>query len=175
LRVALSDERQTRDAFSTFSESVWQKLRRYRAEQRLGVWAHRLAFAAAKQQRLASQAKRTTRKGRSGGRELSRTRAATIEPVGAAEDAEIMRRELSLEEQTLLTLRIDRGYTWAEISWLLGQGAGREAGAAVCRRYERLVRRLHAAAITRGLIEPGPIPANLGSLQLARKSASRDG
>jgi len=177
LRVALGDDRQVRDAFSAFSETVWQRLRRYRFEPRLAVWVHRLAYAAAKERREVSRLRRpaATRKGRPGsherGRGLTRTRAATLEPLGAAEDAELMRRELSLEEQTLLTLRIDRQFDWDEIAWVLGRGAG----AAMERRYERLVARLHSVAIARGLIEQRPLPANLGSLQLARRSTTRDG
>jgi RNA polymerase sigma-70 factor, ECF subfamily len=179
--VALGDDRQVRDAFSAFSETVWQRLRRYRFEPRLAVWVHRLAYAAAKERREVSRLRRpaATRKGRPGsherGRGLTRTRAATLEPLGAAEDAELMRRELSLEEQTLLTLRIDRQFDWSEIAWVLGQRASRDAGAAMERRYERLVARLHAVAIARGLIEHKPLPANLGSLQLTRRSTTRDG
>jgi RNA polymerase sigma-70 factor (ECF subfamily) len=180
LRVALAEDRLARDAFSAFSEAVWQRLRRYRAEKRLVVWAHRLAYAAAKERRETSRLRKptTTRKAKFGSREprdLSRTRAATLEPLGAPEDAELMRRELSLEEQTLLTLRIDRQFEWAEIAWVLSQGSGREAGAQMARRYERLVARLHATAIARGLIERGPLPANLTSLQLSRRSSTRDG
>jgi RNA polymerase sigma-70 factor (ECF subfamily) len=177
--VALGDDRQVRDAFSAFSESVWQRLRRYSAEPRLAVWAHRLAYAAAKQRGETSRLRRpsSTRKARTTSRErvLSRTRAASIEPLGPAEDAELMRRELSLEEQTLLTLRIDRQFSWDEIAWVLGQGSRRAAGTAVARRYERLIARLHEVAIARGLIERAPLPANLGSLQLARRSSTRDG
>jgi RNA polymerase sigma-70 factor (ECF subfamily) len=179
LRVALGDDRHVRDAFSAFSESVWQRLRRYRAEPRLAVWLHRLAYTAAKERHETSRLRRpsSARKARTSSREraLSRTRAASIEPLGPAEDAELMRRELSLEEQTLLTLRIDRQFSWNEIAWVLGQGSGSAAGTAMARRYERLVARLHEVAITRGLIDRAPLPANLGSLQLARRSSTRDG
>lgn len=179
LRVALGDDRQVRDAFSAFSESVWQRLRRYRFEPRLAVWVHRLAYRAAKERHEVSRLRRpaATRKGRPGSHPLglTRTRAATLEPLGATEDAELMRRELSLEEQTLLTLRIDRQFDWDEVAWVLGQRASRGAGSAMERRYERLVARLHAVAIARGLIDNDPLPANLGSLQLARRSTTRDG
>jgi RNA polymerase sigma-70 factor (ECF subfamily) len=175
LRIALGEDRQVRDAFAAFSEAVWQRIRRYHAEKRLVVWAHRHAYAAAKERRETSRLREpsTTRKAKAGSRELSRTRAAPLEPIGAAEDAELMRRELSLEEQTLLTLRIDRQFEWAEIAWVLGQGSHDRAGAQMARRYERLVTRLHATAIARGLIEHGPLPANLASLQLSRRSSTR--
>jgi RNA polymerase sigma-70 factor, ECF subfamily len=179
LRVALGEDRPVRDAFSAFSEAVWQRIRRYRGEPRLVVWAHRLAYAAAKERRETSRLRRpaSTRKTKPkpGSRELSRTRAATLEPLGAAEDAELMRRELSLEEQTLLTLRIDRQFAWNDIGWVLGQGSGKAVGAKMARRYERLVARLHATAIARGLITRAPLPANLASLQLTRKSSTHDG
>jgi RNA polymerase sigma-70 factor (ECF subfamily) len=177
LRVALGEDRLVRDAFSAFSEAVWQRIRRYRAEKRLVVWAHRLAYAAAKERRETSRLRKpsSTRKAKAGSRDFSRTRAATLEPIGAAEDAELMRRELSLEEQTLLTLRIDRQFEWAEIAWVLSRGSGSDAGAQMTRRYERLVSRLHATAVGRGLIARGPLPANLASLQLSRRSSTRDG
>jgi RNA polymerase sigma-70 factor (ECF subfamily) len=177
LRVALGEDRLVRDAFSAFSEAVWQRIRRYRAEKRLVVWAHRLAYVAAKERRETSRLRKpsTTRKAKTGSRELSRTRAATLEPLGAAEDAELLRRELSLEEQTLLTLRIDRQFAWAEIAWVLSQGSGSGAGSQMARRYERLVARLHATAVARGLISRGPLPANLTSLQLSRRNSTRDG
>jgi RNA polymerase sigma-70 factor (ECF subfamily) len=180
LRVALGEDRLVRDGFSAFSEAVWQRIRRYRGEPRLIVWTHRLAYAAAKERRETSRLRKpaATRKSRPASRDFSRTRAATLEPLGAAEDAELMRREVSLEEQTLLTLRIDRQFDWQDIAWVLGQRAGRAdkaGGAQIARRYERLVARLHAIAIARGLIARGPLPANLASLQLTRKSATRDG
>ncbi|HET6332646.1 MAG TPA: hypothetical protein VFG30_05505 [Polyangiales bacterium] len=189
LRVALGEDRLVRDAFSAFSEAVWQRIRRYRGEPRLIVWTHRLAYVAAKERRETSRLRKpaATRKSRPASRDLSRTRAATLEPLGAAEDAELMRRELSLEEQTLLTLRIDRQLEWQDIAWVLGQRAGgggragragragNEAGSQIARRYERLVARLHSTAIARGLIAQSPLPANLASLQLTRKSATRDG
>ena len=175
LRVALNGDRRVRDAYSIFSEAVWQGLRRYRSERRVVVWAYRLAYAAAKQQRTDGRPKRSTlrRKGSSSGaRVLSRTRAATIEPLGAAEDAELMRAELSLEEQTLLTLRIDRGFSWQEIGWVLGRGSAAEP---MRRRYQRLVQRLHGAAIARGFIQPEPLPSKLDSLLLSGRSVTRDG
>jgi RNA polymerase sigma-70 factor, ECF subfamily len=174
LRVALTTDRRVRDAYSIFSETVWQCLRRYPKQRRMIVWAYRLAYMAAKQQRDQSRPKRTTthRKGSSSGaRVLSRTRAATVEPLGAAEDAELMRAELSLEEQTVLTLRIDRGFSWQEIGWVLGRGSAAEP---MRRRYQRLVQRLHRAAIARGFIEPEELPAKLDSLQLSGRSVSRD-
>lgn len=177
LRVALGEDRLARDAFSAFSESVWERIRRQRAQPRVIVWTHRLAYVAAKQRRETSRLRKpaAARKSRPGSRDLSRTRAATLEPIGATEDAELMRRELTLEEQTLLTLRIDRQFDWEEIAWVLGQRSGSEGGGQIARRYERLVARLHATAIARGLISPGPLPANLASLQLTRKTATRDG
>jgi RNA polymerase sigma-70 factor (ECF subfamily) len=177
LRVCLGEDRLVRDAFSAFSEAVWQRIRRYRGEPRLMIWAHRLAYVAAKERRETSRLRKPagTRKSRPASRNFSRTRAATLEPIGAAEDAELMRRELTLEEQTLLTLRIDRQLDWEDIAWVLGQRGGAEGGTQMARRYERLVARLHAAAIARGLIAQGPLPANLASLQLTRKSATRDG
>ena len=172
LRVALTDERAARDAFSAFSQAVWEGLRRKRGERALEVWAYRLAFAAAKQLRNLSKRRRPSQAAqRTGVRELARTRPATLEPLGVVEDAELLRRELSLEEQTLLTLRIDRGMDYRDIGWVLGRTA---TEASVRRSYERMVLRLHRVAVTRGVIAPGPVPGNLNSLSSARRSGSRE-
>ncbi|HKU37090.1 MAG TPA: hypothetical protein VJR89_03055 [Polyangiales bacterium] len=174
LRVCLPTERQLRDAYSSFTECVWQNLRRYRGEPGLRVWAYRQAYCSAKQYRgtqLRPKRASTSRKTESGARALSRTRAATLEPLGVSEDAEVLRAELSLEEQTLLTLRVDRGFGWEDIGCVLGKS---RAGDAMQRRYERLVRRLHRTAIARGLIEEEPLPRRLDALSLTRRSTSRE-
>lgn len=173
LRVALPSERQMREAYSSFTECVWQTLRRYRGEPALIVWAYRQAYCCAKPYRSQSRPKRssTGRKTESGARALTRTRAATLQPLGPAEDAELLRAELSLEEQTLLTLRVDRGFGWDEVACVLGKGRD---GDAMKRRYQRLMQRLHRIAIERGLIQDEPLPARLSDLQLTRRSGSRE-
>ncbi len=188
LRVALFDERLARDAFSSFSEAVWSQLRRARIDAKLEVWVYRLAYCCAKQQRDATKPR--AGKGKKVAREagksspdrparartvaaLSQTRAATLEPLGAVEDAELLRRELTLEEQTLLTLRIDRGFAWADIGYVLGARTGR-AETLMLRRYERLVARLHRLAIARGVLAAGPLPANLEALSITGRSSTRD-
>jgi hypothetical protein len=168
LRVALADDRSAQDAFTRFSSSVWQCLRRAPSDLTFQVWTYRLAYRSAKEAPLGSRPRRTAGTDRSKPsrlRGLGRTQTATLEPLGVVEDAELMRHELSLEEQTLLTLRLDRQFSWSEIGQVLGRG-GRASEPSIQRRFERLIARLHRSAIARGFIAPGaPLPS-MKSLQL---------
>ena len=173
LRVALTEERMARDVFALFSESVWSGIRRWRGTPALEVWVYRLAYQCAKQSREGSGGKRSSKQ-RTGVRDLDETRAATLEPFGPVEDAELLRRELTLEEQTLLTLRIDRDFGWTDIAGVLGRTSRVKSGEPMRRRYERLVERLHRIAIARGVIAPGPMPASARAFGTLRRSATRD-
>jgi len=78
-----------------------------------------------------------------------------------------LRASLSVEEQTLLVLRVDRELEWEEIAEVLGPGpedddtppggggarpAARRA-AALRKRFERLKARLREEAMKNGLVE----------------------
>jgi RNA polymerase sigma-70 factor, ECF subfamily len=160
LRVAIGDDRRAQAAFSAFETALAQRLRR-RGELPLHVLAYQLAYRCAKQQRQASQTKAAATRDTARGATKTKARAATFEPLGAAEDAERLRRELSLDDQTLLTLRLARQFEWSDIAAVLVAGERAEAELLIRRRYQRLVVRLHRTAIERGLIESGPLPASL--------------
>jgi RNA polymerase sigma-70 factor (ECF subfamily) len=156
LRVALGNEAAAQRAFTAFSSAVWQKLRRYRGECEIRVWTYRLAFQCAKQQRRTLRPTRSSaeRSGETRRRALGRTRTSTVESMALAEHAELLRRELSVAEQTLLTLRLDKRLSWAEIALVLGISAASKSDAVAERRFEKLVARLHRLATTRGFIAP---------------------
>lgn len=161
LRVAIGDDRLAQAAFSAFELAVSQRIRRC-GELPLRVFVYQLAYRCAKQQRRSNRTQGAgTRDTASRRPTKTKTRAATLEPLGLVEDAEQLRRELSLEEQTMLTLRLARQFEWSEIASVLGAGSGAEAEPSIRRRYQRLVVRLHRAAIERGLVDAGPLPASL--------------
>jgi RNA polymerase sigma-70 factor (ECF subfamily) len=157
LRVALGNEDAAQRAFTAFSGAVWQRLRRYRGECEIRVWTYRLAFQCAQRQRRTLRSTRSgpDRSGETRRRALGRTRTATVESMALAEHAELLRRELSVAEQTLLTLRLDKQLSWAEIALVLGISGASKSDAVAQGRFEKLVARLHRLAITRGFIAPG--------------------
>ena len=53
------------------------------------------------------------------------------------------------DEQSLLTLRVDRGMSWAEIAHILDEGAGEPA---LRKRFERVKRKLRDLAAAEGLL-----------------------
>jgi RNA polymerase sigma-70 factor (ECF subfamily) len=166
LRVAVGDDKLAQDAFESFSNAVSERLRRPTAEHPVRVWVYQLAYRCAKEQRDSIQARRTRTQQTGVPRAKAKLRTAT-HGLGAVADADMLRRELTVQEQTLLTLRIDRQFDWLELGHVLGVRSDVEQTAR--RRYERLVRRLHRLAVTRGLVAPGPVPASVSALQLVRR------
>jgi RNA polymerase sigma-70 factor (ECF subfamily) len=184
LRVALGSESVAQQAFTAFSSAVWQKLGRYRGAWEIRLWAYRLAFQCAIQQRRAVRSKQLNpdRSGETRRRALGRTRTATAESMALTEHAELLRRELSIAEQTLLTLRLDKQLSWSEIALVLGI-SGATKSEAVARRFDKLVARLHRLATTRGFIAPGArltgragatVPRRATALRLVERSRTHD-
>lgn len=166
LRTLLLED-EAAEAFLDFQESVLKGLPIFRWECPVRAWAHRIAFHSA------------SRIWRRPGRRLEEPLpsalsrlgpgSGTAEPVMSSRHAGLaqLRASLSVEDQTLLTLRIDRELEWEEIAAVLGEAEGggdppagaaggrsyaREA-AALRKRFERLVKRLREEAREHGLID----------------------
>lgn len=144
LRAILRDEDDTKDAFSHWAESVWRGLPGFRWESALQTWAHRLAFHAALALRDDAWRRRAARLETSAASRLAenlRTKTA----VKAERQLAVLRQlrdELTLEEQTLLQLRVDQGLSWVAIAAVLaGEGEQLDPGT-LAKRYERLKARL---------------------------------
>ncbi len=164
LRTLLRED-EAAEAYSDWQENVTKALPAFRWECPVRAWAYGIAFHAA------------TRIWRSPGRRLedplpsalSRLGPASgpVEPIMSSRHAGLaqLRESLSVEDQTLLTLRIDRELEWEEIAAVLdtggdGEPVGLDAGrsyareaAALRKRFERLVKRLREEARAHGLIE----------------------
>jgi RNA polymerase sigma-70 factor (ECF subfamily) len=165
LRTLLVDD-EAEEAFSIFQESVLTGLPGFRWECPLQAWAHRLAYHAA------------ARIWRRPARRLEEPLPSALSRLGpgSARSApgpssrhaglEVLRATLSIEDQTLLTLRYDRELEWEEIAAVLEEGHGRDEptppderrrsrtrqAAALRKRYERLTRRLREEARHHGLV-----------------------
>jgi RNA polymerase sigma-70 factor (ECF subfamily) len=68
-------------------------------------------------------------------------------------DLERLREVLSLEDQTLLDLRIDQHLSWPDIADVLSHDGEAVQPAALAKRFERLKERLAKLAREKGLID----------------------
>jgi RNA polymerase sigma-70 factor (ECF subfamily) len=155
LRTLLRADDDAKDAFSRFAETLWTSLPSFRGDASLRTWAFRLAWSAAKEQ----QREPWRRRGR---------RFATGEASAIAEETwtrsyvrhererrglERLREALTLEERSLLELRIQQELSWPEIAAVLSRGGERVQPAALAKRFERMKERLSRLAKDEGLID----------------------
>ena len=154
LRAVLRDEGAAGDAFSLFSENAWRGLAGFRGEASTRVWCYRIAFRAALTQRRDPYARRrnrleTTMASRLAGK-IFATTALDREREGNA--LERLRAGLDPEEQTLLTLRVDRRMSWREVAEVLAEDGAAVEESALRKRFERLKEKLARAARDEGLM-----------------------
>ncbi len=155
LRALLSAEDDAQDAFSRFAETLWRNLPAFRGDASLRTWAFKLAWRAALDLRREPWRRR--------GRRLATAEAAALQ--GDARTASYLRHErlrgqlarlreaLSLEDRSLLRLRIDQELSWSEIATVLSDDRVSVQAAAVAKRFERVKERLARMARDEGLLE----------------------
>ena len=154
LRAVLRDEAGASDAFSHFAEAVWRGLPRFRGEASLRVWCYRIAWRAVLTQKRDPYRRRRERFGTSmaskvAGRVFATTAVELERQTGALER---LKEQLEPEEQTLLTLRVDRQLSWREVADILAEEGATVDEAALRKRFERLKDKLARAAREGGLI-----------------------
>ena len=155
LRSLLREEALATEAFSQFAENLWKGLPAFRAEASLRTWAFRLALNAAinlREQAWRVRGRRLRTAEASKIAEEVRTRTAVrVERQRQALDK--LRQSLSVEDRSLLVLRIDQGLSWAEIAEVLSAEGRRVEVAAVTKRFERVKERLAKMARDQGLVD----------------------
>jgi RNA polymerase sigma-70 factor (ECF subfamily) len=142
------------DAFSLFAENLCRHLPEFRGESSVRTWAYCVGRNAALT---------VTREGwRRLGRRLDtveaerlaeevRTRSAVrLERQSGALAA--LRDALDLDEQTLLTLRLDERLPWDEIALILSSGGAPLDAATARKRFERLKAKLSELARRQGIL-----------------------
>jgi RNA polymerase sigma-70 factor, ECF subfamily len=142
------------EAFSLFAENLWRYIGSFRGEASVRTWVYTMARNAAVS---------VTREGwRKLGRRLDtveadrlaeevRTRSALrLERQSTALTA--LRDALDLDEQTLLTLRLDERLPWDEIAQIMSSEGEPIDAAAIRKRFERLKAKLGELARQQGLI-----------------------
>jgi RNA polymerase sigma-70 factor (ECF subfamily) len=151
----LRSEADAADAFSMFAEQVWKGLPQFEWRSALQTWLFRIAWHAALNLK------------RDGWNRLGRP-FATGEATALAEEIRTksvvrverqkktldkLREALSDEEQSLLTLRVDQGFSWDEIAEVFAKDGETIEPAALRKRFERLKERLTILAREQGLVD----------------------
>jgi RNA polymerase sigma-70 factor (ECF subfamily) len=144
------------EVFAVFCEDMWRGAAAFRGEASFLTWSYRLAWHAAARFLRDPYRKRgrplVTEEAARLAVEVRTTTALHLRQTAKDALAEI-RAGLDPEEQTLLTLRLDRGLAWDAIARVLADEGGAVASTAALRkRFERLKERLRAEAKARGLI-----------------------
>ena len=164
LAAVAKNEADARDAFSEFSEDLWQGLDKFAGNSSLRTWAYTIARRAL--WRVLNDPRRRA------DRNVPLSEASVIEKVAAQvrestlthlrtsvkDGFAQLRAQLPADEQTLLILRVDRDLAWRDIAAVMHEGDGepdsaaldREA-AALRKRFERVKVRLSELGEKAGL------------------------
>jgi RNA polymerase sigma-70 factor, ECF subfamily len=155
LRSLLRDEGAATDAFSTWAEHVWKGLPSFRGQASLRTWTFRLAYHAALNAKAEAWRRRGRRLATSDASALAdEVRTKTVVRDERRRQAlEALREELSMEERSLLALRVDQELSWVETAAVLAREGERVEPAALMKRFERLKDRLAKLARERGLVD----------------------
>jgi RNA polymerase sigma-70 factor (ECF subfamily) len=154
LVAILRDEDDARDVLAEVAEHVLTALPRFRAESTVKTWTYRIAWRTAMHFRDDPHRRRATALRSSVAEGLvdeARSSTAAFRRTAAHDWLAGVRRELSVEDQSLLTLRLDRGMSWADVADVMGGGAVDQT--ALRKRFERIKGRLRAAAERDGVLE----------------------
>jgi RNA polymerase sigma-70 factor, ECF subfamily len=155
LRSVLRDEEDAADAYSAFAEDLLDGLARFRFEAPLRAWALRVAIHSAFEVQRQPWRRRVRRLASREASELADRHRASSELCHEQRRRELerLRRELPLQDQTLLALRIDQELSWEEIAHAL-EGSGEPVSAsALAKRFERSKERLTKLARRDGLLD----------------------
>jgi RNA polymerase sigma-70 factor, ECF subfamily len=155
LRSLLREEEAAADAFSEFAEDLWLGLPGFRGEASLRTWAFRIAWHAALRVRQDEWRRRTVALSRGPASRLAED-IRTKTPVRNERRARALaalRARLSLDDQSLLVLRVDQGLPWAEVAQVLAAEGNPVEVPALQKRFQRLKDRLAVLAREEGLVE----------------------
>jgi RNA polymerase sigma-70 factor (ECF subfamily) len=153
LRSVLRDEEDAADAFSIFAENLWKGLAGFRGASSLRTWAFRIAWNAALTMRNDAWHRRGRRFETGEASQLAEEiRTKTVVRVERQRSAlEKLRDRLSAEDQSLLSLRLDRQFSWEEIAEILSSEGAPVQALTLMKRFERLKKRLAEMVREEGL------------------------
>jgi RNA polymerase sigma-70 factor (ECF subfamily) len=144
LHRLLGNETDAADAFSLFCEQVWRGMPNFEGRSSVKTWTFKAAWSAA--MKVRDDAWRRLREGlpTSAASKLAdevRTNTA-IRYEAMRQELEVLRGELTAEDQTLLALRLDQELTWDEVADVLSVEGRSVDPATLRKRYERIKARL---------------------------------
>lgn len=155
LAAILRSESDAREVFSEVAEEILAAISGFRGESAVKTWSYRIAWRTAMRFRESPERRR-------GRRLLTEEAAALVEEVRSStatylrDDTKAwlarVRAELSFEDQSLLTLRVDRDLSWAEVAQVMGGDDQTAALARLRKRFERIKERLRVEAEREGLL-----------------------
>jgi RNA polymerase sigma-70 factor (ECF subfamily) len=155
LSAILRNDEDARDVLGDVTEHLLTSLPRFRGECGVKTWTYRIAWRTAMRHRQDPRRQRTTALRSSVAEalvaEVQRSTAAYRRDAAVAW-LERVRAELSCADQSLLTLRLDREMSWAEVADVMGTGDTAADLAALRKRYERIKDRLRRAAERDGIV-----------------------
>jgi RNA polymerase sigma-70 factor (ECF subfamily) len=146
----LRNESDAADAFSLFAEQVWRGMPGFEGRSSVKTWAFKAGWSAAMKVRDDGWHRLRERLSTSAASKLAeevRTQTA-VRIERQRRELELLREELSDEEQTLLVLRLDQQLSWDEVAEVLSREGAPVEPAALRKRYERIKERL--AVLVRG-------------------------
>lgn len=150
----LRSEDWARDVFATLLEDLWKGFEGFEWRSSFRTWAYQAARNAVVKAR--TRDRRPARLDTEDMAVLQAPEKSTTLPHLRTENKEWLARlraELDPDEQTLLTLRVDRKMAWNDVALvLLGDDALEDldrSAATVRKRFDRLKRRLREAALER--------------------------
>jgi len=151
LRSLLRHEDDAAEAFSLFAEKLWRAIDSFERRASLRAWALRIAWNAALDIRSEAFRRRARPLLTS---EASRLAAevATTTVERRQQVLDELRASLTVEEQSLLVLRIDQRLSWAEIAQVVSGEEPAVTEAMLRKRFERLKAHLARLARERGLV-----------------------
>jgi RNA polymerase sigma-70 factor (ECF subfamily) len=141
LYAALGNEADARDAFSLFSESLWRGLPGLRWQSSFRTWAYAIARAAlGRVLRDPARRGRLVRLSQVPEMQVPPARTVTLPHLRSEVKSQLGRLRLALDpdDQTILTLRVDRGMSWRDIALVM---AGEEAPETEVARQSVLLRK----------------------------------
>lgn len=156
----LRDTSEAQEAFAWFAEDLWRSLPTFARHCSMRTWAYALARNATSRfiQRELNPRRRRVPLSRVSRLSLLIVAESTPQPTsGMREQVARLKAQLSEEEQTLLTLRIDRDLPWKDVAQIIGFGGEDASDDELKREAIRLRQRFHVLkARMRELVQTEP-------------------
>jgi RNA polymerase sigma-70 factor (ECF subfamily) len=142
-----------RDAFSLWAEDVWRGLAGFRWECSLEAWLYRLAYRAQARLRREGYRRRRVTLPESMASRLPDNASSGWTPGSRRHALMQIRARLPPDDQTLLTLRVDRDLEWEEVAQVLAESGEDVTPAALRKRFERIKLRVAEEARRAGVLD----------------------